>query len=309
MGGVIIIKYDLHVHSSDSDGKYNKIEILEKAEEKKIELIAFCDHNTLGKYSVEEIKRIYYEKNKKECNTIIIPSIEISAGSNKYKGIHILGYGIKDFKLINRCLEDIDYRNLNNIKRQIELINKNFNIQISYEEVKKTVKKEIITEIDIETVLMKLGYIQNKKDMYKYTNRNSLSHVDKYKLEDKETIRVIKEAGGIAVLAHPIELKIKENNTNLGDGVQYEKYIRYLKSVGLDGIETHTLKHNEKQQEKYYNISKKYGLLATAGSDFHDETRTPILGVSYNPDFFLKPIMKELIERGRIKDNERDYRD
>lgn len=45
--------------------------------------------------------------------------------------------------------------------------------------------------------------------MYKYTNKDSLSHIQKVKISDTEAIKIINEAGGIAVLAHPIEIKEK----------------------------------------------------------------------------------------------------
>ena len=104
-------KYDLHVHSSDSDGKYSKVDLLEKARENNIEVIAFCDHNSCENMNPRIIKQEYLEKYGMNSETLIIPAIEISAGSDPYRGIHILGYGIKDIGLIKSKIHEIDRQN------------------------------------------------------------------------------------------------------------------------------------------------------------------------------------------------------
>lgn len=116
------------------------------------------------------------------------------------------------------------------------------------------------------------------------------------KISDIDSIKIIHKSGGIAILAHPIELKRKIDGTPLGYE-EYENYIKYLLSNGLDGIETHTIKHNAQQQAIYYKIANKYNLLTTAGTDFHDEKRTPQLGVTYNPNVFLKPLLIRIKEK------------
>ena len=80
-----------------------------------------------------------------------------------------------------------------------------------------------------------------------------------------------------------------------------KNYLKYLKSAGLSGVETHTVKHTEYEQAMYYKGAKELNLLTTAGSDFHDEERTPVFGVDYEPTEFLKPILECLKEREKNK--------
>ena len=174
--------------------------------------------------------------------------------------------------------------------------------------MKELSKSEHITSKDIESTLLSLGYISKKSDMYKYTNKDSLSHIQKVKISDTEAIKIINEAGGIAVLAHPIEIKEKNSGNKLGYGEDYINYLKYLKSAGLSGVETHTVKHTEYEQAMYYKGAKGLNLLTTAGSDFHDEERTPVFGVDYEPTEFLKPILECLkeMEKNKYEEYSRD---
>ena len=289
--------YDLHVHSTDSDGKYSKVDLLEIAKLKNIKVIAFCDHNSYKNLDNRIIKREYEEKYHRKSDSLIIPSIEISAGSNKYRGIHILGYGLRNIKPIKEAIDSVNIQNVRAMYKQIELINREYGIPITVQQVIKLAMKNNITSKDLEEALIYYGYIGTKSDMYKFTNKNSKSHVDKVKISDIDSIKIIHKSGGIAILAHPIELKRKIDGTPLGYEEEYENYIKYLLSNGLDGIETHTIKHNAQQQAIYYKIANKYNLLTTAGTDFHDEKRTPQLGVTYNPNVFLKPLLIRIKEK------------
>ena len=90
-------------------------------------------------------------------------------------------------------------------------------------------------------------------------------------------IKLIKEANGLAVLAHPIT--IKKSPEALDD------LIGQLVSHGLDGIEVYHSEHSSQQSEEYLKLANKYNLLISAGSDYHG------------------PIVKPEIELGRGKNN------
>lgn len=288
--------YDLHVHSTDSDGKYSKVQLLELARLKKMSVIAFCDHNSYQNLDSNKIKAEYEKRYHEKSDILIIPAIEISASSDKYRGIHILGYGITNIKPIKDCIDRINEQNSQALYRQIELINSEYGIPINVEQIVKIANKKVITDKDIEKALIYLGYIQTSKEMYKFTSRSSKSHVEKHKISDIDSIRIIHDSGGIAILAHPIEIKNRSDNVTIGYD-EFEKYIKYLQIYGLDGVETHTIKHNNEQQSNYFKITKKYELLTTAGTDFHDEERTPKFGVEYDPNIFLKPLLSKLKEK------------
>ena len=89
----------------------------------------------------------------------------------------------------------------------------------------------------------------------------------KFKIDAKVAIDYIHKANGNITLAHPIEI-MQEYNLNYND---IEKLVKYLASIGLDGLETRHSKQTQKDYEIFSNIAKKYGLFETCGCDFHGE--------------------------------------
>ena len=77
----------------------------------------------------------------------------------------------------------------------------------------------------------------------------------------RESIKVIKEAGGIPVLAHPYLLKLKSE--------KLKKFVRMLKSIGIEGIEVFYPEHTEEETKLFSEIAEEFKLKITGGTDFH----------------------------------------
>lgn len=289
--------FDLHVHTNESDGKYSKLTLLKYANDKKFEAIAFCDHNICNNVNANIINERFKREYGTDSKTIFIPAIEIDAYNDIYRRIHILGYGIVNTSLIMEQLERIKKQNVIATKRQIELINQLYNTKLTEEYVELIEGTKDISAEGLKKALINLGIAKDIRDTYRYVSYSSNTHVERKKLTDKETIKLIKAAGGVAILAHPIEISNKKTKEKLGHGKEYEQYLEYLIECGIDGVESHTIKHNRQEQNDYYNLNKKFQLISTAGTDFHDETRTPILGINYNPEIFLYPLLEKIEER------------
>jgi predicted metal-dependent phosphoesterase TrpH len=86
--------------------------------------------------------------------------------------------------------------------------------------------------------------------------------VDKFRFDPKEAIRLIREARGIPVLAHPFTLHIPSAN-------QLRALLNELIELGLMGIEVYYPEHTEDQISLYESLAEKHGLLVTGGSDYH----------------------------------------
>lgn len=304
--------YDLHVHTNESDGKYSKLEILKYASKKGIRVIAFCDHNICKNINSNKITVEYENEYNEKLNAVIIPAIEIDADNATYRRIHILGYGLRKPELIRKKLFEIQMSNVDATKKQIEIINKLYGTRISEELVRELEGTEYISSQGLKLALVNLGIAKDMRDTYRFVSRKSPTHVDRLKIQDIEAIKLIKRAGGVAILAHPIEVCRKDTGEKIGYTQEYEEYIRYLISYGLDGVESHTIKHNEEEKQKYLEINNKFHLLSTAGTDFHDEIRTLKLGTDYEPEKFLFPLLerirkenKKVIESESNRDEER----
>lgn len=300
--------YDLHVHTNESDGKYTKLQILNFMNIHKFAAVAFCDHNICNNNDVELIQTQYIKQYGNSNSVKIIPSIELDADNEIYRRIHILGYGIKNGELITEKLMEYQIKNVEATISQINKINDIYKTNITPAMVEKIEKTKYISSKGIKQILIKLRLAESIRDTYKFVSRKSPTHVNREKISDIDIIKLIHDSGGVAILAHPIEISRKDNNQKLGYGNEYKQYLEFLIKNGLDGVESHTIKHNNEEKEKYYQINSEFGIISTAGTDFHDELRTPQLGVMVDPEIFLFPLLDRIKKKQNIiKEYNNDY--
>lgn len=251
---------DLHVHTTISDGELSPEEVVRLAAKNKVTTIAIADHD-----SVSGLDRAIEEG--KKLNIEVIPGVELNSYVEKGK-MHILGYCMdyKNIDFANKMNELKEIRNERNRKFIQEFNNQN--ICIALEDVKKYAFGEILAKPHFAQVLLEKGYITDIEEAYsKYFNVYPMNTIKRDLLTPKDAIQIIKQAGGIAVLAHPITLKLEEE--------QLKQKIQELKSYGLDGIECYNNIHTQEDIEKLRKIANKMKLLITAGSDFHGPISTP----------------------------------
>lgn len=272
------MKVDFHTHSTGSDGSNTPDELLNLALEKNIEYLSITDHDTL-----DGIKAI---ENLTELNKLkFVPGVEISAEFPTT--LHLLGYGfdIKNEKL-NKVLEELqEYRKKRNVL-MIENMQK-LGFQISLEELKKEAGGELIGRPHFASLMVKKNYVSNKQEAFdKYLKKGAPLYLDKKRLEPKDAILLIKEAGGVVVLAHPYQTKLDEQNL--------DNLIRELVDYGLDGIEAYYSLHTKEMIERYKSLATKYDLFITAGSDYHGSNKAGIeMGINISKEE-LEPFLNIL---------------
>lgn len=153
----------------------------------------------------------------------------------------------------------------NRIKRNDKLIKKlktsGYDIEKEYESLKE--KRYFIGKPNISDILLKKGFVHSKKETFKILDD---TNIYREVLSTEEAIRIINNASGIPVLAHPLEIK-KAGETNFWN--RLEIILGDLKKSGLQGVECIHPSANKKEQEKILELSYKYKLIKTAGSDFH----------------------------------------
>jgi len=277
-------KIDLHLHTTYSDGALDIEALLCEAKRKKLKTVAITDHETI--YGLAG-----YEKAKNKYNMEIIPGIEMNVS---YPGMHILGYGINDFKRVENVFDNIKIKNEQVVYDTIRLLQKNgifielddvIDTTKEYHQKKKEIlevnssifkydKKFILTKTDIARTLVKLGYVKNVDDAYKrLIGSNTVNYIRTDKIDTRGAIELVLECGGVPVLAHPMTVNIRHTNLNT--------VCKQLKDYGLEGIEALGPRFKRKQIEQYTILAKKLKLLTTAGSDFH--TPGQVMGLSVSP--------------------------
>ena len=229
-------KYDLHIHSKFSDGDYSVEEIIDKLKFYGIEIFSITDHD-----NIQSIKAM---ENADKKVLIYIPGVEISCEKDGYK-MHILGYNIdaNNQELI-KLLQDMKLRkNLRNLEI-IQQLKEKFGIVITKEETENLLKaKNFVGQTTIARLLTKRGDIPNTQ----YAFDNYFKYMDlktPATAQLEQAIKVIHNAGGYAVLAHPISLEKTY-------GVNIEDIFGMFRDVNLDGIEIFNSKHTLSDIKRY----------------------------------------------------------
>ncbi len=276
--------YDLHIHTTCSDGKYRRIELLRRMNDLGFRYACFSDHNYLIddiNYLNVEYKKIYNENQRVEV--FLATELDIE----EYSGLHILGYDFKNVSPVVRVLERYLKENTEICRDLINKIYNQYGIEIPFNELINYTENGNVTKNIVVQWLIDNDYANSVYDAgMRFTSRYSPCYVERSRLKLLEAFDLIKNNGGKIVMAHPASMKM--------DNIELEKFIVQLKAKGLDGIEVYNAdKTNQEQLLFYRQLAKKYRLFETSGSDFHRESLTPIFGVnnSYS-NSFIKGLRK-----------------
>lgn len=254
---------DLHVHSSASDGTMSPTEVVHYAIEKGLYAFALTDHDT-----VDGLKEAYTAVAASNHRVKLIPGIEISSTYND-GDLHILGLGIdyKDtefLKGITKCRNSRDIRN----KKIIMKLNE-CGVPVTEETINLRYGDVSITRAHYARYLMDKGYVKSIKEAFdKYLKAGAPCYVPREYITPQAAIKLILDAGGQPVLAHPILYHLMQQ--------ELDSLVAQLKSLGLMGIEAIYSTYTNEQENFVKSLAKKHSLFITGGSDFHGTNKSDI---------------------------------
>ena len=252
---------DLHTHTIYSDGELTPDELLNEAISSGIKTIAITDHDTL-----KGIKRV---DKSKYPNIRILNGIELSV-KRDHGRMHILGYNIDiDNEQLNQKLDEMRNNNIKTISALIEQLYLDFGIKFSDLDIAEILSVNNVGRPHVARLCIKYGYastVQEAFDKYLITSYEKLG--DKKKgITYEEAINLIKEAGGIPILAHPPTLEI--------DDKEFLVLLKDMISKGLMGLEIYHSNISDEEREKYLELVNEYNLLCSGGTDYHGATVKP----------------------------------
>ncbi|PKM77762.1 MAG: phosphatase [Firmicutes bacterium HGW-Firmicutes-15] len=266
--------YDLHVHTTASDGVETPEQVITKAAQIGLAGIAITDHDTVD--GLEPALQFIQAHGK---NIDFIPGIELNTDFGDDE-VHILGYFIDyhDEHLINRLME-IRTQRYQRAEKMIDKL-KEIGLSISFENVKKLAQGDLIGRPHIARALQQAGYVLSEEEAFrKYIDRGKPGYIPRYKFLPAEAIELVKQAGGISILAHPGLIK---------DSGKIGKII----SMGVEGLEIFYPEHNSDQIMEFTRLARQHCLLITGGSDFHgggsSESRNRLGFAGINTDMMEK---------------------
>lgn len=261
--------FDLHVHTTASDGSDDPESILLAVKEMGLSGVSFTDHDTLGSYTPEVFKLA------EELGLELIPGIECSSYLDRF-GVHILGYfvDIECRELKEFCRKHQQRRRNRNC--DILALLKHAGIEITEEELYKD-SNHTVGRPHIAKLMIEKGYVEDISAAFqKYIGEGKPYYTPGEQIGIAETIEVIHKAGGLAFLAHPILLKRK----NLINNVLKHDF---------DGLEGFYASFPRDRVQPFIDMAKKHNLLVSGGSDYHGAIKYNKLGSSF--------VTKEDLER------------
>ena len=281
---------DLHVHSTKSDGTYTPTELVDYAIEKGLSAFALTDHDCVD--GLDEAIG-YAERLRTEGKKVpeVIPAIEFST---EYAGhdVHIVGLYI-DHKceVFEKYLKQfVDARELRN-KQMCEKFTAN-GIPVDYDElVAESAQSTVITRAHVAQYLLKKGYVKSLKEAFdRYIGDGKPYHIPREKVEPQMAIKLVLDAGGIPVFAHPMLYPASKS--------KIDELVGMLKEAGLCAIEGFYSTYSTSDENFVKSLADKYHLLLSGGSDFHGANKVGIdLGVGYGKLYIHDSILEKIKKR------------
>ena len=270
-------KVDLHLHSNASDGIFTPQELIDKALSSEVKMMAITDHDTVS--GIDTALEYSASKPLK-----LITGIELSINCNTGR-FHILGLNIDhNNHELNQELKELELCREQRAEKITQELQKH-GILIEYEEVVKEAKGGTIGKPHIARILLKNKYANSMNDAFtKFFGKGLPGHVEKSKISMPNAIKLILNAGGIPILAHPATMRLNQKK-------EFESFIEEFISLGGVGIEVYAYMHTDEQVQMYLEIANDKKMLITGGSDFHGD-KGEIIGY-YGKD---RPIPFSLIE-------------
>lgn len=260
-----------------SDGIFSPETIVEMAKERGLECISVTDHDTF-------VGTLRARDCAKRAGLKFVVGAEISAVHDG-ADVHILVYNVdaEDPELVQTMSRVLDLRTMRN-KAIAEKLAEH-GMPIDLEALVSAQGLGSVGRPVIAREMVRLGYCESVADAFdKYIGTDKCCYVRTERLTPVDAIRLALRFGGIPVLAHPKQLRL--------DKSRFESFIRPLVANGLSGIEANYFAHNTNERSFYNRIAKKYKLISTGGSDFHDYVHGMELGSkSFSPNGYTRKVL------------------
>lgn len=247
--------YDLHAHTTASDGTLSPTELVHLAKEHELRAFAVTDHDTVDGISeaTAEAESLGIE---------LVPGVEVSANFGNV-AIHVLGLFIeyREAWLVDFFAE-VAARRVDRVHEMVAKLAK-IDIDIDPKDVFARSSHGTVGRPHVAEVLLERGHASSLSDVFaRFLGEGCPAYVGYEKVSLEDAVALIERAGGIASLAHPYVLE--------NDGL-----ISEMVSSGLPALEVYHRDHSPEQITAYEALAAEQGLLATGGSDFHRPNEEP----------------------------------
>lgn len=242
-------RVDLHIHTNASDGLLAPGEVVRLALEQGLAAIAITDHDTIAGIAEAQAAAL-------GTDLEVVPGVELSS-EGEWGDFHILGLYVDVQNVaLQKRLEALRAGRVARAKQILERLAA-LGMPLEWEHVASLAGDAGIGRLHIARALVERGYIADVSEAFqRYLRWGGPAYVPRVRFSPAEAIWLIRKAGGVAILAHPIASGVAD-------------YIPMLVSLGLQGVEVYYPEHSPKDVATLLEIAHRYRLLVTGGSDFH----------------------------------------
>lgn len=255
---------DLHTHSTASDGSASPTSVVEQAGQAGLAMVALTDHDTVS--GLEEATRA-----AARVGIDVIAGIELSAVEDDGE-IHILGLHLDDARAVEPTLARLREARVRRAEAILAALNA-LGVAVTMEAIMAHAGVGALGRPHVARALVAGGWARDERDAFdRYLGGGRPAFVPKQRLSIADAIRLVHDAGGVAVFAHPGRLGTRER-------------LEALRAVGLDGVEVRHPSHTAEDEARLATLAEFLELVPSGGSDWHGAVDGPrVLGALSVPD-------------------------
>jgi len=257
------MRIDLHTHSTASDGKQSPAEVVSRAAEAGLDVLALTDHDTTSGWD-EAAKAAEHHR------VALVRGVEISC---RHKGvsIHLLGY-LQD-PAAPGLLKELNLSRVSRatrLRRIVDLLSRDF--PLSWDEVLEEIEPgATVGRPHVADAMVAKGIVVSRGVAFdRYLYEGSPYYVSHYAPDPVQAVRLLGEAGGVAVMAHPF--------ASIRGPVVDDSVIEALAAAGMAGLEVRHRDHDGDQVRHGLDLASSLGLFVTGSSDYHGTGKSNRLG-------------------------------
>ena len=255
---------DLHTHTTFSDGTDTPTQLINKALATGITTIALTDHDSISGWQ-EATTAL-------RPGICLVPGAEVSCQTLDGISVHILGllFDSSNTELID-TLEKTRENRFGRMEKIIAKINE-AGIEISMSEVLEQLSDgATLGRPHLADALIKKGVVASREEAFtQMLHNHSKYYVSHYSPTPEAVIKLIKDAGGVSVIAHPMA-------SHRGRTISLDTFGSLIQA-GLDGIEVDHRDHSAEEKTQLISLAKESKLVMTGASDYHGNGKLNLLG-------------------------------
>lgn len=251
---------DLHTHSNASDGTDSPSELIDKAINKRLDVVALTDHDTTRGWQEATNALLNHPSGS---NLQLVLGSEISCQDENGISIHMLGLLFDPN--YEPLIAELDKTRDNRLSRMEKIVGRlnEAGIEITIEEVYAQKKGDAtLGRPHLADALVARGHVASREEAFAALLHNgSKYYINHYSPSPIAAIKLIKEAGGVAVIAHPLA-------SQRGRTISMNLFDELIKA-GLDGVEVDHRDHSENEKSELLRLAIEHELIVTGSSDYH----------------------------------------